>query len=98
MTATEIEVEDGCLVLTLNDATIGAPVAKVAVALDLIPTAAAHDHCDWVHCSEEHYEAVEERDKIIDEVTRWHDQQGHIGGLRLCYEQPCRAIREAVDL
>jgi len=100
MSAVEVTADEMHVELTRDDVTLSATTTAVLAELDgvAIRVSEAHDHCDWVHCSDEHQDLVEDRDKILDELTRWHDREGHIGGLRLCYEQPCRAIREAADL
>ena len=56
------------------------------------------DHCDEGDCPECTWCAGDPGSAPATVLDRWHADQGHPGPLRLCYEEPCKALGEALGV
>lgn len=56
------------------------------------------DHCDEGSCPECPWCAGDPGSTPSVVLDRWHADEGHPGPLRLCYEEPCKSVGEALGV
>lgn len=56
------------------------------------------NHCDDGDCAECPWCAGDPTGSPAVVLDRWHADQGHPGPLRLCYEEPCKSIGDALGV
>lgn len=56
------------------------------------------NHCDQGECPECPYCDGDTTSNPAVALERWHNDEGHPGQMRLCYEEPCRSVGEALGV